>query len=70
MQTRDLQTRDLQIRDLQIDDVKIEDTVDVDVITAMLERLAQEGPRLRQSSPEADLADFARSPRGQSAARA
>ena len=67
---QDLQIQDLQIQDLQIDDVKIEDTVDVDVITAMLERLAQEGPRLRQPSPEADLADFARSPRGQSAARA
>lgn len=52
------------------DDVRIEDAVDVDVITAMLERLAQEGPRLKQPSPEADLADFARTPRGQSAARA
>lgn len=50
--------------------VKRDDHVDVDVITAMLERLAQEGPRLSQPSPEADLADFARSPRGQSAARA
>jgi hypothetical protein len=50
--------------------VQIEDGVDVDVITAMLERLAQEGPRLRQPSLEADLAELARSPRGQSAARA
>ncbi|WFU69054.1 hypothetical protein [Bradyrhizobium sp. CB2312] len=47
-----------------------EDAVDIDVITAMLERLAQEGPRLRQPSLEADLADFAQIPRGQSAARA
>lgn len=70
LQIQDLQIQDVQIQDLQIDDGKIEDTVDVDVITAMLERLAQEGPRLRQPSPEADLADFARSPRGQSAARA
>lgn len=52
------------------DDMQHEDTVDVDVITAMLERLAQEGPRLKQPSPEADLADFARTPRGQFAARA
>lgn len=52
------------------DDMPHEDAVDVDVITAMLERLAQEGPRLKQPSPEADLADFARTPRGQSAARA
>ncbi|MGY8705460.1 hypothetical protein RAD16_06905 [Bradyrhizobium sp. 18BD] len=59
-----------------------EDGVDIDVITAMLERLAQEGPRLSQpsvdsrpdaspdSSPGAVLVDLARSPRGQSAARA
>jgi len=51
-------------------DARIEDAVDVDVITAMLERLAQEGPRLAQPSLEADLADLARSQRGQSAARA
>ncbi|WBL81958.1 hypothetical protein I3J27_16595 [Bradyrhizobium xenonodulans] len=57
--------------DLQLkEDLQLEDAVDVDVITAMLERLAQEGPRLKQPSPEADLADFARTPRGQSAARA
>ena len=31
------------------DDVQIEDAVDVDVITAMLERLAQEGPRLSEA---------------------
>jgi hypothetical protein len=47
-----------------------EDAVDIDVITAMLERLAQEGPRLKQPSLEADLADFAQIQRGQSAARA
>jgi hypothetical protein len=60
------------------EDVQTEDTVDVDIITAMLERLAQEGPRLSQpapdssfdSSPGAVLVDLARSPRGQSAARA
>ena len=47
-----------------------EDAVDIDVITAMLERLAQEGPRLKQPSLEADLADFVQIPRGQRAARA
>lgn len=51
--------------------------VDIDIITAMLERLATEGPRLTQPSPdadlaslEADLAALAQSSRGQSAARA
>ena len=50
---------------------------DIDIITAMLERLATEGPRLVQPRPEADvasleadLAALARSSRGQSAARA
>ncbi|WP_407189903.1 hypothetical protein [Bradyrhizobium centrosematis] len=52
------------------EDVRTEDTVDVDVITAMLERLAKQGPRLPQPSPEADLASLARNQRGQSAARA
>lgn len=47
-----------------------EDAVDIDIITAMLERLAKEGPRLTQPSPEAALADLVRSQRGQSAARA
>ena len=48
--------------------------VDVDLITAMLERLASQGPRLTQPSfepsLEADLAALARSSRGRSAARA
>ncbi|WP_027535232.1 hypothetical protein [Bradyrhizobium sp. WSM3983] len=51
--------------------------VDIDIITAMLERLATEGPRLTHPSPdadlaslEADLAALAQSSRGQSAARA
>lgn len=52
------------------ENVQIEDAVDVDVITAMLERLAKDGPRLTQPSLEAGLADLARSQRGQSAARA
>lgn len=52
------------------DDVQTEGAVDVDVITAMLERLAKQGPRLPQPSPEAALANLARSQRGQSAARA
>ncbi|MCK1654359.1 hypothetical protein IVA88_23365 [Bradyrhizobium sp. 149] len=52
------------------EDTGLEDAIDVDVITAMLERLAKHGPRLTQPNPEVDLADFARSPRGQSAARA
>lgn len=47
-----------------------EDAVDVDVITTMLEQLVKEGPRLSRSNLEADLANFARSLRGQSAARA
>ncbi|UPK30573.1 hypothetical protein IVB26_18615 [Bradyrhizobium sp. 195] len=51
-------------------DVQVEEAVDVDVITAMLERLAKQGPRLPQPSPEADLADLVRSQRAQSAARA
>lgn len=51
--------------------------IDIDIITAMLERLASEGPRLTPPAPEADLASLeadlaalARSSRGQSAARA
>lgn len=51
--------------------------VDIDIITAMLERLASEGPRLTPPAPEtdlasleADLAALARSSRGRSAARA
>ncbi|WP_187436238.1 hypothetical protein [Bradyrhizobium hipponense] len=47
-----------------------EDAVDIDVVTTMLERLAKQGPRLSRPTPEAGFADFARSPRGQSAARA
>ncbi|OAF09813.1 hypothetical protein AYJ54_11435 [Bradyrhizobium centrolobii] len=46
------------------------DAVDIDVITQMLEQLAKEGPRLTRPNPEAGLADFAQSRRGQSAARA
>lgn len=44
--------------------------INIDIITAMLERLASEGPRLSQLSLEADLADFGQNQRGQSAARA
>jgi len=58
--------------------VRADDGVDIDVITAMLERMAQQGPRLakpgvdssRDASPGAVLVDLARSRRGQSAARA
>ena len=46
------------------------DTVDVDVITTMLEQLLNEGPRLSRPNLEADLANFERSLRGRSAARA
>lgn len=46
------------------------EAVDIDVITTMLEQLAKEGPRLSRPNLEADLANFARSLRGQSAARA
>lgn len=44
--------------------------INIDIITAMLERLASERPRLSQPSLEADLADFGQNQRGQSAARA
>lgn len=48
-----------------------QEAVDIDVITAMLERLAEEGPRLTPPpSLEAALADLARSRQGPSAARA
>ena len=56
------------------DEARDENTVDINIITAMLERLATEGPRLSQPSfepnLEADLAALARSSRGRSAARA
>ncbi|WP_027551437.1 hypothetical protein [Bradyrhizobium sp. Cp5.3] len=54
----------------QVEESADADTVDIDVITQMLERLAKEGPRLTPASPEAGLADFAQSRRGQRAARA
>lgn len=44
--------------------------VDVDGITTMLEQLAKQGPRLSRPNLEADLANFERSLRGRSAARA
>lgn len=47
-----------------------EDAVDVDVITTMLEQLAKQGPRLSRPNLEAELANFERSLRGRSAARA
>ncbi|QAU47460.1 hypothetical protein [Bradyrhizobium guangzhouense] len=51
-----------------------DNAVDIDIITAMLERMASEGPRLTQPSLdpslEADLAALARSSRARSAARA
>ncbi|MCG2630316.1 hypothetical protein L6654_27165 [Bradyrhizobium sp. WYCCWR 13023] len=60
--------------DAHEDHARDDNAVDVDVITAMLERLANEGPRLTQPriepSLEADLAALARSSRGRSAARA
>lgn len=63
--------------DAQEDHARDESAADIDVITAILERLAIEGPRLTQPSPEADLASLeadlaalARSSRGRSAARA
>lgn len=46
------------------------EAVDIDVITTMLEQLAKEGPRLSRPNLEADLANFERSLRGRSAARA
>jgi hypothetical protein len=63
--------------DAQHEHARDESAADIDIITAMLERLATEGPRLIQPRPEADvasleadLAALARSSRGQSAARA
>ncbi len=63
--------------DAQDDHARDDNGVDIDIITAMLERLATEGPRLTQPRPEADhasleadLAALARSSRGRSAARA
>ncbi|TYL98984.1 hypothetical protein FXB40_04385 [Bradyrhizobium rifense] len=63
--------------DAQHEHARDESAADIDIITAMLERLATEGPRLTQPRPEtdvasleADLAALARSSRGQSAARA
>ncbi|MEH2484787.1 hypothetical protein [Bradyrhizobium sp. AZCC 2230] len=63
--------------DAQHEHPRDESAADIDIITAMLERLATEGPRLTQPRPEADLASLeadlaalARSSRGQSAARA
>lgn len=63
--------------DAQGEHARDESAADIDIITAMLERLATEGPRLTQPRPEADLASLeadlaalARSSRGQSAARA
>ncbi|MFK4508026.1 hypothetical protein LPJ38_22445 [Bradyrhizobium daqingense] len=47
-----------------------QDAVDVDVITTMLEQMAKEGPRLSRPNLEAELANFERSLRGRSAARA
>ena len=52
------------------EDARNDDAVDINIITTMLERLLNEGPRLTQPSLEADLADLARIQRGQSAARA
>ena len=63
--------------DAQEEPARDESAADIDIITAMLERLATEGPRLTQPSREADLASLeadlaalARSSRGRSAARA
>lgn len=51
-------------------DDRNEDAVDIDIITTMLERLLNEGPRLSPASPEAELAALAQSRQGRSAARA
>jgi hypothetical protein len=56
--------------DTHEEDAREENAVDIDIITAMLERLASEGPRLSQPSLGADPAELAQSRRGQSAARA
>jgi hypothetical protein len=46
------------------------DAVDISAITAILELLAKEGPRLSEPNSEAGFADFGQTRRGQSAARA
>jgi hypothetical protein len=46
------------------------DEIDISAITAILELLAKEGPRLSEPNSEAGFADFAQTRRGQSAARA
>ncbi|MGY3036491.1 hypothetical protein ACVIIV_005661 [Bradyrhizobium sp. USDA 4354] len=46
------------------------DAADIERITTVLEQLLKEGPRLSRPNLEADLANFAQSLRGQSAARA
>ncbi|HEY9012366.1 MAG TPA: hypothetical protein VIN06_15265, partial [Devosia sp.] len=60
--------------DVHADHAPDDNAVDVDIITAMLERLASQGPRLTkpgsEPSLEADLAALARSSRGRSAVRA
>lgn len=70
----DAHQEDAPDADAHEDQARDENAVNIDIITAMLERLATEGPRLSQPSLEpsleADLAALARSSRGQSAARA
>jgi hypothetical protein len=57
-------------------DARVDETADPDAdadisaITAILELLAKEGPRLSEPNSEAGFADFAQTRRGQSAARA
>ena len=46
------------------------DALDIDVITAILERLAKEGPRLNRPISEAGSEDFGQSRQGQSGVRA
>ncbi|WP_348522525.1 hypothetical protein [Bradyrhizobium iriomotense] len=64
--------RQLEVIDTIVDETTDPglDSVEIDHITAMLERLLSEGPRLNQPTSEAGSADFAQTRRGQSAARA
>ncbi|WP_164937695.1 hypothetical protein [Bradyrhizobium guangxiense] len=57
--------------DRRNEDMQVEDAVDVDVITAMLERLGKQGPRLPQPTTSlADSAVLARSPQDRPGVRA
>jgi hypothetical protein len=61
---------ELEAIDTHVDETADPDADDISAITAILELLAKEGPRLSEPNSEAGFADFAQTRRGQSAARA